>query len=272
MVTCPGSELTQPRLDLLVAIQVGDGDPLHGEADIATHSEALGVDRRRDCPAAEPDVGGQRAFGDTLDERSTDSRRIVSRSSSRFVGAISSPLWGGMMVMSGHRNQRSSSYERDGLSALIPRRRNSCCLRVSIGFLFAEDPAGRLGQMSGQGPDGLLMALAPSNALVEAADVERGARPRLRQIAFAASTNARLSSGCRPGGAARSESSRRLRGRAASCPHNRPAPRRWRTPPHRPPQAITTASVSPTPGRGRSRCGTARRARASGRAQGAHVE
>src|SRR5919106_5632441 len=58
-----------------------------------------------------------------------------------------------------------------GLSALIPRRRNGRCRGFSIGLLFSEDPVGRFGQVSGHGADGLLMALAPGDALVEAADV-----------------------------------------------------------------------------------------------------
>src|SRR6266571_4138708 len=58
-----------------------------------------------------------------------------------------------------------------GLSALIPRRRNGHCVRFPIGLLFSEDPVGRCGEMSGHGADGLLMALAPGDALVEATDV-----------------------------------------------------------------------------------------------------
>src|ERR671919_250129 len=59
-----------------------------------------------------------------------------------------------------------------GLSALIPRRRNGRCRGFSIGLLFSEDPVGRFGQVSGHGADGLLMALAPGDALVEAAGVD----------------------------------------------------------------------------------------------------
>ena len=58
-----------------------------------------------------------------------------------------------------------------GLSALIPRRRNGRCRGFSIGLLFSEDPVGRFGQVSGRGADGVRMALAPGDALVEATDV-----------------------------------------------------------------------------------------------------
>jgi hypothetical protein len=58
-----------------------------------------------------------------------------------------------------------------GLSALIPCRRNGRDLRFSIGLLLREDPVRCFGQVPGHGADGLLMALASGNALIEATDV-----------------------------------------------------------------------------------------------------
>src|SRR4030095_9341185 len=58
-----------------------------------------------------------------------------------------------------------------GLSALIPRRRDGRCVRLAIGLLFREDTVRRLGEMAGHGADGLLVPLAPADALVEATDV-----------------------------------------------------------------------------------------------------
>jgi hypothetical protein len=46
--------------------------------------------------------------------------------------------------------------------------------------------------MSSDGAEGLLMALAPSDALVEATDVAARRAATMRQIAFAASTKAPL--------------------------------------------------------------------------------
>jgi hypothetical protein len=60
--------------------------------------------------------------------------------------------------------------EAHGLSALIPRRRDGGSLGFPIGLLFREDPVGGFGQMAGDGPDRLLMALALGDALVEASD------------------------------------------------------------------------------------------------------
>src|SRR5437016_12529938 len=68
-----------------------------------------------------------------------------------------------------------------GLVALIPRERNGCCLRFPIGFLLADHPIGRFGEMAGDGPDGLRVALAPSHALVEATDVAMGQPPPARE-------------------------------------------------------------------------------------------
>src|SRR3989442_2226126 len=90
----------------------------------------------------------------------------------RFVGAISSPSWGGMMVVSGDVAIKGrASGSSHGLSALIPRRRNGRRLWFPIGLLFREDPKGRFGQMARHGPDRLLVALALGDALVEASDV-----------------------------------------------------------------------------------------------------
>src|SRR4030095_5368618 len=55
-----------------------------------------------------------------------------------------------------------------GEVALIPCRRNGRRLRLSIRFLFAEDPKHRFGEMPRHGADGLRMALATGGALVEA--------------------------------------------------------------------------------------------------------
>src|SRR2546425_9146782 len=61
--------------------------------------------------------------------------------------------------------------EAHGLVALIPRGRNGRRLGLSIGFLFAEDPIRRFGQVPGHCPDGLRVALALGDALVESTDV-----------------------------------------------------------------------------------------------------
>src|ERR687891_2511421 len=63
-----------------------------------------------------------------------------------------------------------------GEVALIPCRQNGGCLGLSIRFLFAEEPRCGLGEMPRHGADGLRMALAPGDALVEATGVAvRGA-------------------------------------------------------------------------------------------------
>src|ERR687892_1145821 len=58
-----------------------------------------------------------------------------------------------------------------GEVALIPCRRNGGCPGLAIRFLFAEEPKRGLGEMPRHGADGLRMALAPGDALVEATDV-----------------------------------------------------------------------------------------------------
>src|SRR5437899_9517940 len=81
-----------------------------------------------------------------------------------------------------------------GPPALIPRGRNGRRFRFPIGFVFAEDPKRRFGQMPGHGPDGLRVALPPGPArdtegahaflrspIVFATD--RGARPAERGLA-----------------------------------------------------------------------------------------
>src|SRR5438132_8839946 len=84
---------------------------------------------------------------------------------------------GGMMVVSGDVAIKGrASGSSHGLSALTPRGRNGGGLWFAIGFLFREDPIRRFGEMAGQGPDGLLVAFARGDALVEASDVAvRGA-------------------------------------------------------------------------------------------------
>src|SRR3989442_5175868 len=84
---------------------------------------------------------------------------------------------GGMMVVSGDVAIKGrASGSSHGLSALIPRGRDGGGLWFAIGFLFREDPIRRFGEMAGQGPDGLLVAFARGDALVEASDVAvRGA-------------------------------------------------------------------------------------------------
>ena len=64
-----------------------------------------------------------------------------------------------------------ASGSSHGLSALIPRGRNGRWLWFPIELLFREDPVGRFGQMAGDGPDRLLVAFAPGDALVEASAV-----------------------------------------------------------------------------------------------------
>jgi hypothetical protein len=78
---------------------------------------------------------------------------------------------GGMMVVSGDVATKVELLGAHGLSALIPRRRDGRCFRFAIGLLFSEDPVRRFGQMSSDRADGLLMTLAPGDALVEATDV-----------------------------------------------------------------------------------------------------
>jgi hypothetical protein len=56
-----------------------------------------------------------------------------------------------------------------GEVALLPRRRNGTGL--SIRFLFAEQPIRGFREMPSHGTDGLRMALAPGDTLVEATDV-----------------------------------------------------------------------------------------------------
>src|SRR5207245_4730701 len=58
-----------------------------------------------------------------------------------------------------------------GYPRLSPHGRNGSGVWFAIGFLFREDPIRRFGEMAGQGPDGLLVALAPGDALVEASNV-----------------------------------------------------------------------------------------------------
>jgi hypothetical protein len=58
-----------------------------------------------------------------------------------------------------------------GEVALIPRRRNGGRLGFAIRFLFAEQPIRGFREMSRYGADGLGMALAPGDALVEAGDM-----------------------------------------------------------------------------------------------------
>src|SRR5437870_9714747 len=55
-----------------------------------------------------------------------------------------------------------------GPPALMPRGRNGRRFRFPIGFVFAEDPKRRFGQMPSHRPDGLRVALAPGDALIEA--------------------------------------------------------------------------------------------------------
>src|SRR4029450_3379254 len=67
-----------------------------------------------------------------------------------------------------------STLERPGAHgevALIPCRRNGWRLGFSIRFLFAEEPIRGFGEMPRHGADGLRMALAPGDALVEATGV-----------------------------------------------------------------------------------------------------
>src|SRR5437879_5989900 len=124
-----------------------------------------------------------------------------------------------------------ASGSSHGLSALIPRGRNGRWLWFPIELLFREDPVGRFGQMAGDGPDRLLVAFAPGDALVEASAVA------VRRPAAIEADGGRWGGGCprgptwgsgwRRGGTGRSASSPRWRGRGASCPHRRLASRRW---------------------------------------------
>src|SRR5512134_2063729 len=69
-------------------------------------------------------------------------------------------------------SQSTSELPRaHGLGALIPRGRTGRQLGLTIGFLLAEDPIRRFGQMPGHRPDGLRVALAQGDALVESTDV-----------------------------------------------------------------------------------------------------
>jgi hypothetical protein len=91
-------------------------------------------------------------FAHSGTRRSADATPSSSPVSSiRFVGAISSPSWGGMMVVRGMSQSKVELPGAHGLSALIPRRRNGHCVRFPIGLLFSGDPVGRFGEMSGHG-------------------------------------------------------------------------------------------------------------------------
>src|SRR5207249_6094076 len=141
-----------------------------------------------------------------------------------------------------------ASGSSHGLSALIPRGRNGRWLWFPIELLFREDPVGRFGQMAGDGPDRLLVAFAPGDALVEAsavavrrpaaieADGVGGFHEGPLEVAVDVGpgrTEARLP----PAGVDAGRRARiggQLLGGGEACDVAR---------------AITTASVSPTPGR-----------------------
>src|SRR5882724_4923628 len=58
-----------------------------------------------------------------------------------------------------------------GYPRLSPVDETVVVLWFPIELLFREDPVRRFGQMAGDGPDSLLVAFAPGDALVEASDV-----------------------------------------------------------------------------------------------------
>src|SRR5437899_6676905 len=58
-----------------------------------------------------------------------------------------------------------------GPPALIPRGRNGRRFRFPRVLVRSEDPKRRFGQMPSHRPDGLRMALAPGDALIEATHV-----------------------------------------------------------------------------------------------------
>src|SRR2546428_5620854 len=78
---------------------------------------------------------------------------------------------GGMMVVSGDVAISGRASGSSGATRAYPPWTNGRRLRFPIGFVFAEDPKRRFGQMPGHGPDGLRVALAPGNANIEATHV-----------------------------------------------------------------------------------------------------
>lgn len=89
----------------------------------------------------------------------------------RFVGAISSPAARHDGYSRGCRNQNSSFRELMAKSRLSPVDETADALGLSIRLLFTEEPKRGFGEMPSYGADGLRVALAPGDALVEATDV-----------------------------------------------------------------------------------------------------
>ena len=91
--------------------------------------------------------------------------------SSRFVGAISSPSERHDGYSGGCRNQKSELPGAHGEVALIPVRRNGGRPGLSIRFLFAEEPIRDFREMPRHDTDSRRMTLASGDALIEATDV-----------------------------------------------------------------------------------------------------
>src|SRR5712692_10582805 len=96
---------------------------------------------------------------------------IVSRLINPFRRRHIFAVVGGMMVVPRDVAIKIRASRAHAIVALIPRGRNGGRFRLPIRFLFAEHPVGRFRQMPGHRADGLRVALAPGDALVQAADV-----------------------------------------------------------------------------------------------------
>jgi hypothetical protein len=75
---------------------------------------------------------------------------------------------GGMMVISGDVAINGRGSGSSGATRAYPPWTKRPTLRFPIGFVFAEDPKRRFGQMPGHGPDGLRVTLALRDAVIEA--------------------------------------------------------------------------------------------------------
>jgi hypothetical protein len=129
------------------------------------------------------------------------------------------------------------------------------CLRFAIGLPFAQHPIRRFGQMPGHRPDGFRVVLAPRHPLVEATDVAARGAParkpdrvrRFDERPFEVAVDVRPGRPKAGLPAAGVDARRR-----ASIPGQLLGMANRVTSPTS--RAITTASVSPTPGRVSSRC------------------
>jgi hypothetical protein len=96
--------------------------------------------------------------------------RIVSPFRRSHIFAVMS----GMMVVSGDVAINGRASGNSGESRAYPPWTTRSRSRVPVGFLFAQDPKRRFGQVPGQRPDGLGVALAAGDAVAQATDVAAG--------------------------------------------------------------------------------------------------